>query len=615
MLKNIGIFRKIPLKNEVIRTDGTKSSNIAKISNIEVNDNYTKSKKNGYEIIKIGSKDKTFSGEHKYTIKYTYNIGKDPLKNTDEFYYNLIGNEWDAKIDKVTFRIKMPKDFDESLLGFSTGPKGSTKSANVNYEVDNNVIIGAFTEVLYPGDGITVRLTLPDQYFKNTDSNFGINLEFDTIYPFLVIIISLICVLQADRIWHKYGKNDIVEVVTFYPPEGYNSAEIGYLYKGYADNSSVISLLIYLADKGYLKIEENGTKGNRSYKITKLKDYDGNNKCEMIFFNELFVRKIVSNKYLKQRLLKREKETSLKISDDELKKINEVSVTESDLRNDFYLVINRVKETLENEDNQNKVFEKSSKSNNKILKLMSAIIFILITVGLALEYSNDLIPTIVAIIFSIVCGLFNGRFSKELYDGKAKIPKLLSTLFFVICTGFFGIFPVFQYLIQSNMYIIMSIIGIICIITIITFLNYMDKRTEFGAEMLGKIKGFKRFLEIAEKQQLEELVEKNPEYFYDILPYTYALGVSDIWVKQFEKMAIQSQCPKWYDSSDTIQNYNIENFVMKTMKSIENTMNTKPRPIAGTSNNYHSDDSSWSSNSSGGGFSGGGSGGGGGGTW
>lgn len=159
----------------------------------------------------------------------------------------------------------------------------------------------------------------------------------------------------------------------------------------------------------------------------------------------------------------------------------------------------------------------------------------------------------------------------------------------------------------------MSIIGIICIITIITFLNYMDKRTEFGAEMLGKIKGFKRFLEIAEKQQLEDLVTKNPEYFYNILPYTYALRVSDIWVKQFETMA--TQYPKWYSSDDTIQNYNIENFVTKTMKSIEDTMSTKPMPIARTSSNYHSDYSSWSSNSSGGGFSGGGSGGGGGGSW
>lgn len=97
--------------------------------------------------------------------------------------------------------------------------------------------------------------------------------------------------------------------------------------------------------------------------------------------------------------------------------------------NDFYLVINRVKETLENEDNQNKIFEKSSNSKKNILKLMFSIIFILIKVGIALEYSSDLLSTMVAIIFSIVCGIFNSRFSKELYNGKAKIPKLLSKFF------------------------------------------------------------------------------------------------------------------------------------------------------------------------------------------
>ena len=36
-----GIFRKIPLKNNVTRVDGTKSRNRAKISNISVSENYT----------------------------------------------------------------------------------------------------------------------------------------------------------------------------------------------------------------------------------------------------------------------------------------------------------------------------------------------------------------------------------------------------------------------------------------------------------------------------------------------------------------------------------------------------------------------------------------------
>ena len=84
-----GIYRKIPLKNSISRTDGSKSSNNAKITDISVNENYTISNSNGYKIIKIGNANKTLTGQHSYTISYKYNIGKDPLKDADELYFNL----------------------------------------------------------------------------------------------------------------------------------------------------------------------------------------------------------------------------------------------------------------------------------------------------------------------------------------------------------------------------------------------------------------------------------------------------------------------------------------------------------------------------------------------
>ena len=65
---------------------------------------------------------------------------------------------------------------------------------------------------------------------------------------------------------------------------------------------------------------------------------------------------------------------------------------------------------------------------------------------------------------------------------------------------------------------------------IICFL-YLPKRTDFGNEMLSKIIRFKNFLEIAEKDNLEGQVSKNPTYFYDILPYTYIFEISDTLVK------------------------------------------------------------------------------------
>ena len=47
-----------------------------------------------------------------------------------------------------------------------------------------------------------------------------------------------------------------------------------------------------------------------------------------------------------------------------------------------------------------------------------------------------------------------------------------------------------------------------------------------------------------EKDKLEMLVNDNPNYFFDILPYAYVLGVSDIWSKKFESIAIAP--PTWY---------------------------------------------------------------------
>lgn len=118
-----GILRKIPISNSVTRLDGTTSNNIAKIKNINVNENYTESYEDNFKIIKIGDADKKITGSHTYIIKYNYTIGKDPLKNEDELYFNLIGDGWDTTINNISFKITMPKPFDKSLLGFSSGKK------------------------------------------------------------------------------------------------------------------------------------------------------------------------------------------------------------------------------------------------------------------------------------------------------------------------------------------------------------------------------------------------------------------------------------------------------------------------------------------------------------
>lgn len=71
-----GIFRKIPLRNEVVRLDGTKSNNRARITDVKVSEKFTMYNENGYKVIKIGDENKTLRGKKEYTIQYTYNIRK-----------------------------------------------------------------------------------------------------------------------------------------------------------------------------------------------------------------------------------------------------------------------------------------------------------------------------------------------------------------------------------------------------------------------------------------------------------------------------------------------------------------------------------------------------------
>lgn len=632
-----GIFRKIPLKNTISRLDGTTSKNRGQIYDVEVNNEFTTSKENGNFIIKIGSPNYTVTGDKSYTIKYTYNIGKDPLKEKDEVYYNIIGNEWDTIIKKVTFTINMPKDFDESKLGFSSGLKGSTDNTNVSYNVIGNTITGSYNNILGVGEGLTVRMELPEDYFINEGYRVDKTM-------FLYFLVPSICLLISVLLWYLYGKDDnVIETVEFYPPEGYNSLEIGFLYKGKADNKDVTSLLIHLANKGYLrihngdydfsskklnlddetleeaklKIAEFETKieqeklqnpsspkiriyenllevykdidkpinyeltktekikinlfdGKSEFTIEKVKDYEDNNVLERIFFNGLFKKHDI--------------------------------VTKHDLYDEFYKTMNVILSNINSKKNKKQIFT-STFSFKFAAVILMIIISILTIIGIpTMEYSGgeEIFITIFLTLFYIP--FYAVGLSKNIPIG-FRIIWLGFTIFH--SSAFFSTLPIRIALTSDILYLTGFVLGVGCIIGMFICFNHLPKRNKYGNEILGKIRGFKNFLETAEKEKLEMMVYENPSYFYDILPYTYVLGISDKWIKKFESIALKA--PDWSDDDINFNVNNFGDFMDKTMSSAQRVMSTSKSSSSGSSIG--------GSSSSGGGSSGGGSGGGGGGSW
>ena len=578
-----GIIRTIPLQNTITRLDGTTSTNHAQITNVSVDNEYKISRENGNYKIKIGSENKTFTGIKNYTIKYTYNLGKDPVNDYDELYYNIIGNGWDTVIGNVTFTITMPKEFDSSKLGFSSGLKGSTDNSNIKYNVVGNKITGSYNGILEPSEALTIRCELPEGYFVG--AGLTVNTK-DYIYYIIPIIFLVISIL----LWYKYGRDDqVIETVEFYPPQGFNSLEVGFLYKGKAVDKDVISLLIYLANKGYIKISETEDKvlfiKNKGFKITKLKEYDGDNINEKLFLKGLFTKTPVVS--IKALFDKNYESPSTNINE----------VTSTDLYDNFYITMNKILTNINDKENKNKIFEKSSSNKRIFIILMMIIAFCLITIPPILLYGGSFKDLMFAILFPGI----GFTVLAMLVFGKTSISQKLFGLIWGL--GFGGV-PMILILLPTLMieptYLIGYGVGIICIIGMAICLKYLSKRTSYGNEIFGKLKGFKNFLETAEKERLEAMVMENPTYFYDILPYTYVLGVSDKWIKKFESISLQA--PSWYDSPNTFNFVSFGSFINSTMASAESAMSS-------------SSSSSDSGGSSGGGSSGGGSGGGGGSSW
>ena len=570
-----GIIRNIPLTGTVRRSDGSKGSFRAKISNIKVSDNYTKTTSftNGQKLVelKIGDADTTLRGNKSYTISYDYALGDDKVSDYDELYYNIIGTQWDTTISNVTFSIHMPKDFDTSKIGFTHGTQGSSQTDGITYEVDGNTITGEYNSDLSSYNGLTVRIELPEGYFVIKDYQKYID------YAVIALFIGLVVITFV--LWLKNGKDrPVVETVEFYPPEDLNSAELAQVYKGEVRGQDITSLLIYLANKGYLKIKEEDKKGLIStYKaitFVKLKEYDGENYSEKTFFDGIF------------------------------KYGDEVPI--SKLEDRFYVTQGKIVNHINSKKNIEKVIDKKSRKSKTITTVFEFLVLIVtcLTLGMATgDISNSLfsLPFVICSLAMIKAGV--GFFKKKEAGG--------------IVVGAMLIFMSFCFFFSSQTMVLVESdgfssadwlvlgIGVVSIILLIIFETIMPARTEYGTKMLGKIRGFKRFLETARKEELERLVEENPSYFYDILPYTYVLGVSSKWIKKFETMNLRS--PDWYDSANA---FTVSDFG----RSINNAFNTTNSAMSSSPSSSGSS-SGGGGGSSGGGFSGGGSGGGGGSSW
>lgn len=131
----------------------------------------------------------------------------------------------------------------------------------------------------------------------------------------------------------------------------------------------------------------------------------------------------------------------------------------------------------------------------------------------------------------------------------------------------------------------------------------MPKRTAEGAKLIGRVRGFKLYLDKVEKYRQQVLEKQNT--FEKMLPYAILFGMTAQYIRKMKSIYgedyFSSYHPAWYYYG-TLGTFNVDQFssqISNLSSSMASTISSSPS----------------SSGAGGGGFSGGGGGGGGGGGW
>lgn len=528
-------------------------------------DDYVVKQEDGFQKIRIGDANRWVEGLRSYTIDYTVTTQDKRLKEFDLIYWDLLGADVQVPIENFEFKVEYPKEVSQEPYLYA-GAFGSRGNDYIDYEVDGRVISGRNHKIIPSFTGVTLEQIVPIDYFDYpTPPNFGIYGMFAMLGAGLVVFLAFL----------RFGRDDVLTIVpNTRPLPGYSSAQIGFVFDGVANNRDILSLIIEWASKGYLKIHqgEGRSKAVSLEKIRELEDHYPSYERE--FFEDLFA----TGDY----------------------------VEIASLRNKFHTKLSRAQTGLGHFFTRAQYRLKNSTSSalKVLFTLITPLIFSLYLILRGYQYFFHLgysvryllIPIAIIFVFSI---LFVIAFSMTQH-----LPRQVKLLLIMI----FGFIGGVSYIIGGPLLTMIRALDFYTIIATIAFVGmliaaaYMDKRTAYGNEIYGHVLGLRQFIEMAEKEELEMLVHEDPEYFYEVLPYAYVLGVSDVWSKQFEDIAVAQ--PDWY-VGPSYRRFNTRDFMYEldsTMASTTNTLSSVPVQTSGRGGG------GWSS---GGGFGGGGSSGGG----
>lgn len=533
--------------------------------NFKVSENYEMFTEEGLAL-RIGDANTLVEGDHVYEISYDYCVGDDRTTVDDIFFFSLLGADNETDTQHFTFSIRfdkpLPKESLKDIRLYCGAWGNEENSAQKTLTLVTDTLIKGEVAGLRAYEAVSIFVGLPQGYYEDAPVDTASTLN--SLWYFLAVsavLLILIMIRETKR------RNNFTKVVECWPPKGLSSADLGYIYDTTVDPCDVISLIPYFANKGLLTIDT--TSGHPV--LTKKNDIDEKSPAyQRKFFNAMF-------------------------SDGDTFDTKKPSSGFAACWLDMDGAVKKENKGIQNEYAWTYI-------------LMFLVAGISALAGLfACDITNrDALGT-----YGLVVGfgfLYVGFTSLFIWDkterSRLKRGILIATWIAAFITQLMLLNEAAN---SQSVYLLRPMrVGIIIVYLMFIFASlFMAKLSNMSKrrlEYIGQILGLKEFIEKSEKPMLDRLLKEDEHYFYDILPYAVAFGLSEKWAKQFEGLDVKPA--DWYRGND-ISTYalchqmNTNNLYTRSMaQSVRHLSESRARVAASS----HS-----SGGFSGGGFGGGGS--------
>jgi uncharacterized membrane protein YgcG len=206
--------------------------------------------------IRIGDPYKVVTGVESYSISYEVRKAINFFDSGPELYWNVNGTRWPYRIDKCIARFHPPFGVAARQVHLAAyqGVSHSTAHARTISQDSKGIVVQA--DNLKPGENLTVVFGLPEGSIKRPTL-------LDEIFIFIgdwlgLFLWPVLTGIALYLFWSFYGRDEkrITSIgVEWTPPPDLTPAEVGTLVDESLDTPDVLSTLVDLASRGYLKIK------------------------------------------------------------------------------------------------------------------------------------------------------------------------------------------------------------------------------------------------------------------------------------------------------------------------------------------------------------------------